>query len=79
MIKLTNKQRFILNNLLVLVAVILGIALVVACINMPINQNTNDVARILFSVVTIIVPLFFYTYMVIENYILENTYNFDYY
>ena len=79
MIKLTNKQRFILNNLMILVAVLVGITFLVACINMPINQSTNDIARIVFSTIVIIAPLSLFAYVVFEDYKLNNKYGFKYY
>jgi len=39
MATLTNKQRFILNTLLSLTALLLGVGLLVAFINMPVNQG----------------------------------------
>ena len=39
MTTLTNKQRFILNTLLSFVAILLGVGLLVAFINMSINQG----------------------------------------
>ena len=42
MATLTNKQRFILNTLLSLVTILLGVGLLVAFINMPINQGTCE-------------------------------------
>ena len=59
MATLTNKQRFILNTLLGLAAILLGAGLLVAFINMPINQHTNDIARFIFSAIVIIAPLSF--------------------
>lgn len=79
MIKLTNKQRFILTNLFILVAVLVGITFLVACINMPINQNTNEVARIVFSTIVIIAPLALFGCVVVDDYKLNNKSGFEHY
>ena len=79
MIKLTNKQRFILNNLMILVAVLVGITFLVACINMPVNQSTNEMARIVFSIIVIIAPLAFFASVVVDDYKLNNKYGFKHY
>lgn len=79
MIKLTNKQRFILNNLLILVAVLVGIVFLVACINMPVNQSTNEIARFVFSTIVIIAPLALFCCVVVDDYKLNNKYGFEHY
>ena len=79
MIKLTNKQRFILNNLLILVAVLVGIVFLVACINMPVNRSTNEIARIVFSTIVFIAPLALFCRVVIDGYKLYNKYGFENY
>ena len=79
MIKLTNKQRFILNNMLVLVAVLVGVVFLVACINMPINQNTNEVVRVVFSTLVIIAPLAFFSCVVVDDYKLNSKHDFKHY
>ena len=79
MINLTNKQRFILNNLFLLVVVLVGITFLVACINMPINQSTNEIARIVFSTIVIIAPLALFAYVVFEDYKLKSKYDFKHY
>ena len=79
MATLTNKQRFILNTLLSLVAILLGVGLLVTFINAPINQHTNDIARFIFSAVVIIAPLSFFAIIVIHDYKLYNQHNFKYY
>lgn len=79
MIKLTNKQRFILNNLMILVAVLVGITFLVVCINMPVNQSTNEIARIVFSTIVIIAPLALFGYVVFEDYKLNDKYGFKHY
>ena len=47
MATLTNKQRFILNTLLPLAAILLGVGLLVAFINMSINQGTCELFRVM--------------------------------
>ena len=79
MIKLTNKQRFILNTLLSLTAILLGVGLLVAFINMPINQGTNEAFRFVFSAIVAIAPLSFFAIVVLEDYKLYNKHNFKYY
>ena len=79
MINLTNKQRFILNNLLVLAAILIGVGILVAFINMPINQSTNEIARIVFSAIVIIAPLSFFASVVIDDYKLYNKHDFKHY
>ena len=79
MIKLTNKQRFILNNLLILVVVLVGVTFLVACINMPVNQSTNDTARLRFSLIVIIAPLALFSYVVYDDYKLNKKYDFRHY
>ena len=79
MIKLTNKQRFILNNILILVAVLVGIVFMVACINMPVNQSTNGIARIVFSTIVIIAPLTLIVCVVVDDYKLNSKYGFEHY
>lgn len=79
MIKLSNKQRFILNNLSLLVVVLVGVTFFVACINMPINQNTNDIARFVFSLIVIIAPLALFSFVVYDEYKLNKKYDFRHY
>ena len=79
MATLTNKQRFILNTLLSLTAILLGVGLLVAYINMPINQGTNEVFRFVFSAIVIIAPLSFFATVVLDDYKLYNKHNFKYY
>lgn len=79
MIKLSNKQCFILNNLLLLVVVLVGVTFLVACINMPINQNTNEIARLVFSLIVIIAPLTLFSYVVYDEYKLNKKYDFRHY
>ena len=75
MTNLTKKQSFILSNLIILIAILVGIAFVVACINMPINQNTNEIVRIVLSSIVIIAPLSFFAYVVVSDYKLKTQYN----
>ena len=79
MTTLTNKQRFILNTLLSLAAILLGVGLLVAFINMPINQQTNDIARFIFSAVVIITPLSFFTIVAYDDYKIYNKQGFKQY
>lgn len=79
MIKLSNKQRFILNNLMILIVVLVGITFLVAFINMPVNQSTNDIARFVFSLIVIIAPLSLFGYVVYDEYKLNKKYNFRHY
>ena len=79
MATLTNKQRFILNTLLSLAAILLGVGLLVAFINMPINQSTNEVFRFVFSAIVVIAPLAFFAVVVMDDYKLYNKHNFKYY
>ena len=76
---LTNKQRFILNTLLSLAAILLGVGLLVAFINMPINQPTNVVFRFIFSSIVIIAPLSFFAIVVLDDYKLYNKHGFKHY
>lgn len=79
MTTLTNKQRFILNTLLSLTAILLGVGFLVACINMPINQHTSDIARFVFSSIVIIAPLSFFAVVVVNDYKLYNQHGFKHY
>lgn len=79
MIKLSNKQRFILNNLLLLVLVLVGITFLVACVNMSVNQSTNDIARFVFSLIVIIAPLALFSFVVYDEYKLNKKYDFRHY
>ena len=79
MATLTNKQSFILNTLLSLTAILLGVGLLVAFINMPINQHTSDIARFIFSTITVIAPLTFFAIVAVNDYKLYNRHGFKYY
>ena len=75
MINLTKKQSFIITNLMILVAILIGITFIVACINMPMYQNTSEIVRIVLSSIVIIVPLSFFAYVVVSGYKLKTQYN----
>ena len=75
MINLTKKQSFIITNLMILVAILIGITFIVACINMPMYQNTSEIARIAFSTIVIITPLSLFAYVVVSEYKLKTQYN----
>lgn len=79
MATLTNKRRFILKTLLSLTAILLGVGLLVACINIPINQNTSDTARFIFSAIVVVAPLTFFAIVVVDDYKLYNRHGFKYY
>ena len=76
---LTNKQRFILNTLLSLTAVLLGVGLLVAFINMPINQGTCELFRVMLSVAVITVSLTTFFIITLDRYSLHNKHNFKHY
>ena len=79
MATLTNKQRFILNNLLVLAAILLGVSLLVAFINMPINQGTCKLFRVMLSTSFITVSLTTFFIIALDRYSIYNKHNFKYY
>ena len=79
MITLTNKQRFILNTLLSLTAVLLGVGLLVALINMPINQGTCGLFRVMISTAIITVSLTTFFTIAVDRYCIYNKHNFKYY
>ena len=79
MINLTNKQRFILNTLLSLVVLLLGVSLLVAFINMPINQGTSELFRVMLSTAVITIPLTAFVIVVLDNYNIYNKHNFKHY
>ena len=76
---LTNKQRFILNNLLVLAAILLGVGLLAAFINMSINQGTCELFRVMLSTAVITVSLTTFFIIVLDRYSSYNKHNFKYY
>ena len=75
MTTLTNKQRFILSTLLSLTAVLLGVSLLVAFINMPINQGTCELFRVMLSTAIITVPLTTFFIIALDKYSLHNKHN----
>ena len=79
MATLTNKQRFILYTLLSLVAVLLGVGLLVAFINMPTNQGTCELFRVMLSTAVITVSLTTFFIIALDRYSTYNKYNFKYY
>ena len=79
MATLTNKQRFILNTLLSLAAILLGVGLLVAFINMSINQGTCELFRVMLSTAVITVSLTTFFIIVLDKYNLYNKHNFKHY
>ena len=79
MATLTNKQRFILNTLLSLVAVLIGVGLLVAFINTPINQGTCGLFRVMFSTAVITVSLTTFFIIALDRYSIYNKHNFKHY
>ena len=79
MINLTNKQRFILNTLLSLTAILLGIGLLVAFINMPVNQGTCELFRVMLSTAVITVSLTTFFIIVLDRYSTYSKHNFKHY
>ena len=79
MAALTNKQRFILNTLLSLVAVLLGVGLLVAFINMPVIQGTCELFRVMLSTAIITVSLTTYVIIALDRYSTYNKHNFKQY
>ena len=79
MATLTNKQRFILNTLLSLAAVLLGVGLLVAFINMSINQGTCELFRVMLSTAVMTVSLTAFFIIALDKYSLYNKQNFEHY
>ena len=79
MATLTNKQRFILNTLLSLAAILLGAGLLVAFINMSIDQGTCELFRVMLSTAVITVSLTTFFIIVLDRYSVYNKHNFKYY
>ena len=79
MATLTNKQRFILNTLLSLTAILLGAGLLVAFINMPLNQGTCELFRVMLSTAVITVSLTTFFIIALDRYSLHNKHNFKHY
>ena len=79
MATLTDKQRFILNTLLSLAAVLLGVGLLVAFINMSVNQGTCELFRVMFSTAVITVSLTTFFIIMLDRYSRYNKHNFKHY
>ena len=79
MATLTNKQHFILNTLLSLAAVLLGVGLLVAFINMPINQGTCELFRVMLSTAIITISLTTFFIIALDRYSTCNKQNFKHY
>ena len=79
MATLTNKQRFILNTLLGLAAILLGVGLLVAFINMAINQGTCELFRVMLSTAVITVSLTTFFIIALDRYGLHNKRSFKHY
>ena len=79
MATLTNKQRFVLNTLLSLTAILLGVGLLVAFINMPISQGTCELFRVMLSTAIITVSLTSFFIIALNRYSRYNKHNFEYY
>ena len=79
MATLTNKQRFILNTLLSLAAILLGVGLLVAFINMSVNQGTYELFRVMLSAAVITVSLTTFFIIVLDRYSIYNKHNFKHY
>ena len=79
MTTLTNKQRFILNTLLSLAAVLLGVGLLVAFINMPVSQGTCELFRVMLSTAIITVSLTSFFIIALDRYSRYNKHNFKNY
>ena len=79
MATLTNKQRFILNNLLVLAAILLGVGLLVAFVNMSVSQGTCELFRVMLSTAIITVSLTSFFIIALDRYSIHNKHDFKYY
>ena len=79
MATLTNKQRFILNTLLSLAATLFGVGLLVAFINMSINQGICELFRVMFSTAVITVSLTTFFIIALDRYSTYNKHNFKHY
>ena len=79
MATLTNKQRFILNTLLLLAAILLGVGLLVALINMPVNQGTCELFRVMLSTAIITVSLTTFFIIALDRYSRYNKHGFKHY
>ena len=76
---LTNKQPLILNTLLSLVAILLGVGLLVAFINMLVNQGTCELFRVMLSTAIITVSLTTFFIIALDRYSIHNKHNFKHY
>ena len=79
MATLTNKQRFILNTLLSLAAVLLVVGLLVTFINMSIDQDTCELFRVMLSTAVITVSLTTFFIIALDRYSIYNKHNFKHY
>ena len=79
MATLTNKQCFILNNLLVLAAILLGVGLLVAFINMSINQGICELFSVMLSTAVITVSLTTFFIVALDRYSRYNKHGFKHY
>ena len=79
MATLTNKQRFILNTLLSLTAILLGVGLLVAFINMPVSQGTCELFRVMLSTAIVTVSLTTFFIIALDRYSTYNKHNFKHY
>ena len=79
MATLTNKQRFILNTLLSLAAVLLGVGLLVTFINMPTTQGTCELFRVMLSAAIITMSLTTFFIIALDRYKLYNKHGFKHY
>lgn len=71
---LNSKVAFIIKQVIILALILVGVIFVVSCINMPVNQGTNEIARIVFSSIVIIAPLAFFAMIVRDEVKLKNKY-----
>ena len=74
-----DSQRFILNTLLKLAAILLGVGLLVAFINMQVNQGTCELFRIMLSTAIITVSLTTFFIIVLDKYSIYNKHGFKHY
>ena len=72
MATLTNKQRFILNTLLSLAAILLGAGLLVTFINIPVSQGTCGLFRVMLSTAIITVSLTTFFIIALDRYSIYN-------
>ena len=79
MATLTSKQRFILNTLLSLAAILLGAGLLVAFINMPSGQGICGLFRVMLSTAVMTVSLTAFFIIALDRYSIYNKHNFKHY